>query len=80
MKSLKKSPKKLTLRLAKAIYFAYHSLFPSSVRTCRFDPTCSRYLVKAVEKYGVIKGFCLFTKRLTMCHPFSNRPLLDPVP
>ncbi len=39
---------------------------------CKFYPTCSEYMVQAIEKYGVIKGILLGTKRLLKCNPFSK--------
>lgn len=72
--------KKLTIKLAKASVFVYHLLFPSRVKTCRYEPTCSKYLIEALEKYGTTKGSQLFIRRFGACHPFSNRPLIDPLP
>jgi putative membrane protein insertion efficiency factor len=46
---------------------------------CRFEPTCSVYTMQAVEKYGVLKGVWLGTRRLLRCHPF-NPGGWDPVP
>ncbi len=37
--------------------------------TCRFYPRCSEYTIQAVQKYGVIKGLFLGSKRLSRCHP-----------
>ena len=62
----------------KFAYIIYHLTFPSNNRTCRYQPTCSRYLLEAVEKYGSLKGFYLGMVRLMSCHPFSKRPLYDP--
>lgn len=36
---------------------------------CRFTPTCSQYMIEAIEKYGVIKGIKLGVKRILKCHP-----------
>ena len=52
-------------------------LFPSC---CRFEPTCSRYALEAVEKYGALKGGWLAFKRIMRCHPFSKKSGYDPVP
>jgi hypothetical protein len=46
---------------------------------CRFRPTCSEYAYEAVEKFGVVKGLILGSKRLLKCHPF-NEGGWDPVP
>lgn len=36
---------------------------------CRFTPTCSAYMIEAINTYGVIKGLCLGIKRILRCHP-----------
>ncbi len=38
---------------------------------CRFYPTCSQYMLQAIEKYGSIKGTYLGIKRILRCHPFN---------
>lgn len=50
-------------------------LLPSS---CRFEPTCSVYMMQAVEKYGVVRGVAKGIKRIGRCHPFHEGGL-DPV-
>ena len=39
---------------------------------CKYYPTCSEYTKQAIEKYGVIKGCMLGTKRILKCNPFSK--------
>jgi len=46
---------------------------------CRFHPTCSCYTIEAVERFGVIKGSYLASKRILRCHPL-NEGGDDPVP
>jgi putative membrane protein insertion efficiency factor len=46
--------------------------------SCRFYPTCSRYALDAVMKYGVFKGGYLSIKRILRCNPF-NPGGYDPV-
>ena len=36
---------------------------------CRFYPSCSEYMMTAVERFGIIKGVGLGLKRLGRCHP-----------
>ncbi|MFA6099154.1 MAG: membrane protein insertion efficiency factor YidD [Patescibacteria group bacterium] len=44
---------------------------------CRFQPTCSEYAYQAIEKYGLIKGFFLATKRVLKCNPFNKNIGVD---
>jgi hypothetical protein len=48
--------------------------------SCRFHPTCSEYSIEAVQKFGILKGLELSTRRLWRCR--SGVPLAtpDPVP
>ena len=46
---------------------------------CRFEPTCSVYMMQAIEKYGFLRGGWLGVKRLSRCHPFHAGGH-DPVP
>lgn len=46
----------------------YQVTAPSSLRQCcRFSPSCSEYMILAVEKYGAIKGFIKGIKRILRC-------------
>ena len=46
---------------------------------CRFEPTCSVYMMDAVRKYGAARGIWMGIRRLGRCHPF-NAGGWDPVP
>jgi putative membrane protein insertion efficiency factor len=46
---------------------------------CRFEPSCSEYCLRAVKKYGCLKGLWLGIRRLLRCHPFHPGGF-DPVP
>lgn len=46
---------------------------------CRFEPSCSRYAMQAIQEYGALKGSWLAARRLVRCHPFHPGGL-DPVP
>ncbi|MBE0426342.1 MAG: membrane protein insertion efficiency factor YidD [Nitrospirae bacterium] len=47
-------------------------LSPFLPMSCRFTPTCSEYAIKAINKYGAIKGLYLTSRRLSRCHPFHS--------
>ena len=67
-----------TALFALRCYKAYLSvLFAGS---CRFEPTCSMYMYEAIERFGVLRGIWLGTKRLLRCHPLSRKFGYDPVP
>jgi putative membrane protein insertion efficiency factor len=36
---------------------------------CRFYPTCSEYLIEAIQKHGLLKGSWLGLCRLGRCRP-----------
>jgi hypothetical protein len=39
-------------------------------KLCRFEPSCSAYMILAVEKYGSVKGFFKGIIRILRCNPF----------
>ncbi len=46
---------------------------------CRYQPTCSKYTLDALQKYGIFKGGWLALKRILSCHPWGGSGY-DPVP
>jgi hypothetical protein len=48
-------------------------------RRCRYEPTCSRYAVEAIGRFGAVRGAVLAAWRLLRCNPFSHGGF-DPVP
>ena len=46
---------------------------------CRFEPTCSMYMMQAIEKYGLLRGGWMGVRRLSRCLVF-NPGGWDPVP
>lgn len=47
--------------------------------SCRFTPTCSQYMIEALETHGPFRGLALGIWRILRCNPFS-RGGYDPVP
>jgi uncharacterized protein len=70
------APRWLALLMIRGYQIVISPLLPSS---CRFTPTCSSYALTSIERYGVLKGGWLATKRLARCHPFHPGGH-DPVP
>ena len=60
------------------IYFYKKCISPLLNTGCKFCPSCSTYFLQALDEYGFFKGFCLGTKRIFRCNPFSKGGL-DPV-
>jgi putative membrane protein insertion efficiency factor len=46
---------------------------------CRFEPTCSRYALEAIENHGAAAGAYLAVRRVLRCHPWCDGGI-DPVP
>lgn len=51
-------------------------LFPAS---CIYTPSCSTYMLQAINKHGLIRGFFMGFKRILKCNAFAKGGL-DPVP
>jgi uncharacterized protein len=47
------------------------TLSPLLGRRCRFEPSCSRYFIGAVQKYGAVRGSWRGVKRICRCHPWN---------
>ena len=47
--------------------------------TCRYYPSCSTYMIQAVNKHGTLKGAAMGTACIIRCNPMVPGGL-DPVP
>ena len=52
---------------------------PILPNSCRYDPTCSQYMIEALKIHGPVKGLWLGTRRISRCHPWGGFGY-DPVP
>lgn len=47
----------------------YQHFAPDHIRNrCRFEPSCSEYMIRAVQKYGACRGVCRGVGRLCRCN------------
>ncbi|MFM7458861.1 MAG: membrane protein insertion efficiency factor YidD [bacterium] len=65
------SPNYLVALMISAVRF-YQRYRPYKTPNCRFHPTCSEYMIQALEKYGLLKGLYRGLGRVFRCHPFGK--------
>lgn len=68
--------KRLLISFIKVYRYLISGFFGNS---CRFEPSCSSYMMSAIEQHGCIKGVYYGTRRLLRCHPWHPGGV-DPVP
>ncbi len=44
---------------------------PFLPHVCRFEPTCSTYMIEAIKKYGAVRGVLKGIRRIGRCHPWN---------
>lgn len=54
-------------------------LSPLLPPACRYFPSCSSYMIQAVQKHGFFKGGWMGARRLLRCAPWGGHGY-DPVP
>jgi putative membrane protein insertion efficiency factor len=64
-------------RIARAILVGIVLLYRATLRPvmgyhCRFDPTCSQYMLDAIAKHGPWRGGWRGLKRIARCHPWGG--------
>ena len=69
----------ITFPLVALIKFYQWFISPLLPKSCRYEPTCSRYMVEALKVHGPIKGLWLGAKRIARCQPWGGDGY-DPVP
>lgn len=75
--------KQIVSRIYVATVHAYQDMgspFLGRYVQCRYTPTCSRYSVAAVQKYGLGKGLLLTAARLRRCRGRVPLGTADPLP
>ena len=61
------------------VRFYQLAISPWMGSNCRYQPTCSSYMIEALKEHGLLKGLWLGTKRIGRCHPWGGHGY-DPVP
>lgn len=59
--------KKILIQLVRIYQRFISPLFPPS---CRYHPTCSNYMIQAIQVHGALKGSLMGIARILRCHPF----------
>lgn len=65
-------PGRATIALLIGLIRIYQwTLSPLLGQVCQFEPSCSRYMIGALTKYGVFRGGWRGVKRICRCHPWN---------
>ena len=69
IRAIRRIPAAIIIALVRAYQWTLSPIFG---RQCRFQPTCSHYMIQAVEKYGAFKGTVKGVWRIARCNPFCR--------
>lgn len=61
------------------IRFYQLAISPWLGSSCRYQPTCSAYMLEAIRIWGPFRGGWLGIRRIFRCHPWGDSGY-DPVP
>ena len=61
------------------VRFYQTAISPFTPASCRYEPTCSTYMLQALQKHGLFYGGYLGIKRIVSCNPWGGSGY-DPVP
>jgi putative membrane protein insertion efficiency factor len=84
MKSLKMKVRHSSQSLVSAMFIGAVKFYKKAISpwlpvACRYKPTCSEYMIEAIQKHGTFRGVILGLKRIGRCHPWGGSGF-DPVP
>ena len=75
MKILNRFFSGIIIAIVRIYQFGISPYFPDA---CRYQPTCSQYMVDSIKEWGIMKGTWLGFKRISRCHPWGGHGW-DPV-
>lgn len=55
-----------------ALRFYKRWISPMLLSACRFHPTCSVYMMEAIQAHGLARGLWMGLRRIGRCHPFHE--------
>ncbi len=61
------------------IYFYKIVISPLFPPSCIYTPSCSTYMLLAIKRFGLIRGFFIGIKRIAKCHA-GQKGGIDPLP
>lgn len=70
---------KITTPFIILVRFYQNAISPFTPAACRYEPSCSTYMITAFQKHGLIYGGYLGIKRILSCNPWGKTGY-DPVP
>jgi uncharacterized protein len=72
LRNLVQWPERLAIGLLiGSIWLYQRTLSPLLGNVCRFEPSCSRYMVECLRKYGLFRGLARGLRRFSRCHPWD---------
>jgi putative membrane protein insertion efficiency factor len=76
------APRQVTARLLVGGIHVYQATLSRAMPRlgvrCRFQPTCSRYAVGAIENHGALVGSARALSRIARCGPWTPAGTVDP--
>ena len=61
------------------VKFYKNFISPITPATCRYEPSCSTYMIQSIDIHGPFKGLWMGIKRIVRCNPWGGSGF-DPVP
>jgi len=62
------APRNLCVLVLRGYRFAISPLYGE---VCRYYPSCSRYALEAIQRFGVVRGVWMGSRRILRCHPWA---------